>query len=1086
MFFLQNNPPGTLSADGLGDLQGLSGGALAFADVDGDLDLLSAGENEDGGRITALHRNGHAQTANQSPTPPTELEFPIVTSTKVTFTWEQGDDSETEPDDLTYDLQVGNSLGADRILSSVMGTTFGNVGHGTNKVLTIPLPEGQYSWRVRSVDNNFQRSSFSAEGQFLVQTFVDSDQNLSNLTRGALAWGDYDGDGDPDLVITGQNIDGETETILYENRDGVLTENRKAKIIGLLDGDLAWIDYDNDGDLDLTISGADRRGNAFGWIYRNDVGTFILEPSVNLPRFTNSRVAWGDYDNDGDFDLAIMGRDPVAGGFQTRVYSNEGKGSLVEDPSQDLPDLASGRFAWGDYDKDGDVDLLVVGQLLSRVYKNDPLGTLTEDTGVQLEDVRASSAGWGDYDNDGDLDLALCGFSTSLNRRVTIVYENSEGSFTSSFNLTGVQGGSLAWGTSTTTVIRTWWSWETRRKGNLSRFTGTTGRASTRSPYRALQGVDFSTVVWGDGDGDGDLDLVTLGRGSDLVPRAGINDNLTERVIPNRKPDAPAGLTSLTDGSSVTLSWDAGQDINGTPAAGLTYTLRVGRSSGGHEVVSGIAQVGMGNGGQNRNPSMRNLESDFYFWSVRTVDAGFGESDFAPEARFIVDTVKPVVESVDVLPKVVGLDQDVTVVVTFFDNYSGLNKDVFPEVSFSPDGGGLPRKLDRVGFLGDTPRFVWTGRATIPEGVASGLAAVLVSGAEDVKGNRLDVFEAANSFTIDAEPPTVVSTLPEAGQTGVPRSSDVRVIFNETMDDASLTEDAFLFTSEGAPVPGTFNYDPSTRTLIFQPGELSSKTAYEATVFSSVRDSVGNRMPQDFRFTFQTAEVLLAQEGGTIRNADGSAALYAPPRAFAQDQELTIVPLSPEAAQAPPELTLVSAFQFGDEPLFLAKPSTLTLSFTDLPSGASADRLAIYRRNAGTWTRIGGSLDASTNSVSTVIEQLGVFGLFEDPSAPTGTGGPRSLDCQPRVFSPGGGGFKDVTDISFGLTKASPVTIHIYNRMGLLERLLRKNTAMNSGINVVTWNGRDNDGKLVPSGLYIVVLMADGQKSTRTVGVLRN
>jgi len=1093
-FFLRNSPPGTLSEDRSANLPGLRGGVLAFADVDsdGDLDLLTAGEDEDGRRQTTLRRNG-AQALNRPPTPPDRIDPPIVTGTRVTFTWSQGKDDRTKLDDLTYDLQVGNSLGADRVFSGATSATLGAVGHGTNKVLTVPLPEGQYTWRVRAVDNAFQRSAWSQEGVFLVQTFVESDQNLRNLTRGGVAWGDYDGDGDPDLAISGQDVDGETRTILYENRNGLLTENSRARFVGLRDGDLAWADYDNDGDLDLTMVGADRFGNAFGRVYRNDRGTFALDATASgaLPRLINSRIAWADCDNDGDLDLAIMGRDPTLGGFTARLYRNEGKGVLREDPSQALPGVALGYLAWGDYNNDGTADLLITGQLpdgggLARIYRNDPPGTLKEDVAVRLEGVRASSAAWGDSDNDGDLDLALCGFSTERNQRVTIIYHNERGVLKQAFSLTGVQLGVLAWGDYDNDGDLDLAVVGETTDGRFIQVYRNNKATFDPEPYRVLRGVDQSAVAWADVGGDGDLDLTALGRGSDLSPLSRINDNLTERVLPNRRPDAPRGLTSQTDGSSVTLRWNAGQDLNGTPATGLTYTLRVGASAGGHEVMSGAAPVGMGNVGEGRVRVLRNLPSNFYTWSARTLDAGFGASDFAPEERFIIDTIKPVVRSVDVQPKVVGLNQDVTVVVTFFDDFSGLNTEALPEVSFLPARAGAPLTLRPVGFTGTTPTFVWTGRATIPAGVASGAAAISVSGAVDRKGNRLDAAPGAGTFLIDADPPRVVTSEPAAGQTAVPRSSPIRVVFNETMDAATLTREAFQLTTAGAPVAGTFNYDANTKTVIFQPGELKSRTTYEVTLFSSVRDSVGNRMPQDFRFTFQTADVLVAQEGGTIRTADGLAALYAPPRALAQDQEITLVPLSAAEARPPASLTFVSAYRIGpDAPLSLAKPATLALAFKSLPAGARAERLTIFRRDGAAWTRIGGSYDDAAKSISTVVQQLGVFGLFEDPSGGTGAG-LTALDCQPRVFSPGGGGFRETTDISFSLAGASPVTIHIYSRGGRLERVLKKDATLNPGVNVVPWDGRDDDGKIVPSGLYIVVLTAEGKKLNKTVAVMRN
>ena len=70
------------------------------------------------------------------------------------------------------------------------------------------------------------------------------------------------------------------------------------------------------------------------------------------------------------------------------------------------------RVAWGDYDNDGDLDILLAGYTesayVSKVYRNDGGGAFT-DIGAALTGVRDCSVAWGDYDNDGDLDILLAG-----------------------------------------------------------------------------------------------------------------------------------------------------------------------------------------------------------------------------------------------------------------------------------------------------------------------------------------------------------------------------------------------------------------------------------------------------------------------------------------------------------------------------------------------------------------------------------------------------------------------------------------------------------------------------------------------------
>src|SRR5262245_4055720 len=78
--------------------------------------------------------------------------------------------------------------------------------------------------------------------------------------------------------------------------------------------------------------------------------------------------------------------------------------------------VSLGSVAWGDYDNDGDLDLLVTGQTstgqIARVYRNNA-GTFLPVAGA-LTGVYFSSVAWGDADNDGDLDILLTGFNGSM------------------------------------------------------------------------------------------------------------------------------------------------------------------------------------------------------------------------------------------------------------------------------------------------------------------------------------------------------------------------------------------------------------------------------------------------------------------------------------------------------------------------------------------------------------------------------------------------------------------------------------------------------------------------------------------------
>ena len=89
----------------------------------------------------------------------------------------------------------------------------------------------------------------------------------------------------------------------------------------------------------------------------------FVEVDAGFADVMRGSMAWGDYDNDGDLDLlsagcaVLSGSDNCAEVYNTSLYQNNG-GSFSE-INTILPDLDSGSVAWGDYDNDGDLDVYI-------------------------------------------------------------------------------------------------------------------------------------------------------------------------------------------------------------------------------------------------------------------------------------------------------------------------------------------------------------------------------------------------------------------------------------------------------------------------------------------------------------------------------------------------------------------------------------------------------------------------------------------------------------------------------------------------------------------------------------------------------
>ena len=235
----------------------------------------------------------------------------------------------------------------------------------------------------------------------------------SHELRG-LSWGDYDGDGFIDLL--GGSTPTDKLTVVLHNEAGKKFVDVAAAIGLTIPGRSArqtnWVDYDNDGDLD--VYSADRSGD--NTMFRNDQGTFthvFVGVGPTDPRPTVG-ACWLDMDNDGDLDLFLANQS----GATDAMWRNDG--TAFTDVAQQLgmtgpkrtTDEGGVGCAIGDYDNDGDLDIFVPNYGHNQLYRNNNNGTFTDvarTLGVGVEN-HAVGSDWGDFDNDGDLDLSVISY----------------------------------------------------------------------------------------------------------------------------------------------------------------------------------------------------------------------------------------------------------------------------------------------------------------------------------------------------------------------------------------------------------------------------------------------------------------------------------------------------------------------------------------------------------------------------------------------------------------------------------------------------------------------------------------------------
>ena len=196
------------------------------------------------------------------------------------------------------------------------------------------------------------------------------------------AWGDYDNDGWLDLYVTG-NLD---PNVLYRNNgDGTFSESEFSAQLRLeqaLSGGAVWVDYDNDGWQDLYVL-----NHGANTLFHNQGGTGFVDATERAgvgDAGKGTTATWGDYDGDGHLDLYVVNWScfPECGdpnitrqhdAARDTLYHNQGDGRFVDVTHLLDYDLLLGSgftASFTDYDGDGDPDIYVVNDQFKNMLGN--------------------------------------------------------------------------------------------------------------------------------------------------------------------------------------------------------------------------------------------------------------------------------------------------------------------------------------------------------------------------------------------------------------------------------------------------------------------------------------------------------------------------------------------------------------------------------------------------------------------------------------------------------------------------------------------------------------------------------------------
>ena len=236
---------------------------------------------------------------------------------------------------------------------------------------------------------------------------------------GAVGFADVDDDGDQDLLFTGRNNVPEAFTHLYTNDgNGNFTLVANTPFEPILEADFAFEDVDNDDDLDVLMVGTryNAINNPLGHaaLYLNDgSGVFTEATGTPFEEVQGSSMAFIDIENDDDLDVVIAGVNNMAQ-RTTKLYTNDGAGNFSLVANTPFENFDLGDIAVADSDNDGDQDILISGATgnsvnISKLYINDGSGSFTELAGTSFPKTLLSTSDFVDFDNDGDADILVTG-----------------------------------------------------------------------------------------------------------------------------------------------------------------------------------------------------------------------------------------------------------------------------------------------------------------------------------------------------------------------------------------------------------------------------------------------------------------------------------------------------------------------------------------------------------------------------------------------------------------------------------------------------------------------------------------------------
>ena len=339
--------------------EGLSSAAIDFSDIDGDgdQDVIITGYNDVESKSNLYTNDGAGIFSLVAETPFTHVRIGAVNFVDVDA---DGDD----------DLLISGHTGSEEIselysndgagnFTLVTGTPFKGVRWGSTAVFDVD-GDGDQDVLINGYDNDdssiTELYTNDGSGHF---TLVNT--SLSGVHFSAVAVADIDGDNDLDVLLSGKSYTGWPMCELYTNDgNGIFTLVANTPFTPVEQGSAAFGDLDGDGDQDLVVTGHNSVRGRISDLFINDgAGNFTVIPDTPFLGLYQGDVSFEDVDGDSDLDLMMMGH--TKSSKTTALYVNDGSGNFAVVDSMPFKVVSYGDAKFADIDGDNDKDLIIAG-----------------------------------------------------------------------------------------------------------------------------------------------------------------------------------------------------------------------------------------------------------------------------------------------------------------------------------------------------------------------------------------------------------------------------------------------------------------------------------------------------------------------------------------------------------------------------------------------------------------------------------------------------------------------------------------------------------------------------------------------------